>query len=89
MVPSSWGLTVGLTARQAKDAMDVDFGTEFPKTGARVCFLWTTQFKTYMYPSYVESDKDWPRPLDIYRDIFPPRHRSVRRRVGHRILDQI
>lgn len=56
---------------------------------SRVCFLWSIHFKTYMRPSYIKTEREWPRPLDIYRDIFAPRHRSIRDRVRHRILDDL
>jgi hypothetical protein len=56
---------------------------------ARRCYLWSVAFKQWMVPSFLPSDRDWPRPKDTYRDIQPLQHRNVRARVRQTLLDEL
>ena len=51
------------------------------------CFLWSTTFKQWMVPGYTPSPRDWPRPMDLYRDVQTLSSRDLRKRVVRAMLE--
>lgn len=56
---------------------------------ARQCYFWSLTFKQWMVPSFLPSDRDWPRPKDTYQDIQRLGTRNIRRRVAWTIIDEL
>ena len=51
----------------------------------RRCYLWSLAFKQWMDPSFLPSNRDWPRPIDTYQDI----HRIQRRNIRARVMETV
>ena len=61
----AWGLT-----KLGRDAIDRE--QKFCKSGARKiyrCFLWSGEFKRFMFPDYSPTARDVMRPISFYHDL--------------------